>query len=502
VSGTGAALRPGFIGPDARASRRAARWTVASAAILGLLVAAGPIWWRLLFALCIGLLLLTLMLTRPAAAILATFTYLLLLGFIRRVLIAPAGWTSADPLLLVAPLVAVVGVIMLFALQRRRVAPDLISKLVLFVLVVTVLEVFNPEGNGIAAGIAGLLFTVVPLLWFFVGRELVDAALVDRLLSVFLAFSIVIGLYGLAQTQLGFPSWDNDWLNTAGYASLKVGGVTRAFGTFASAQEYALAEGAGLVIAFTMVLRGRMWALLPMPLLGVALFLASGRAALILAVAGIIVVAAMKPRRPVAAILVTAIALGGAYGALKVFGGAAGSSNSLISHQVGGLTDPLNSSDSTLLLHLQIAWDGIKSSFSHPFGQGDSATNLASGVNPNSYTQTATNAAGANTKATEFDLSNAWVIMGPLGGVIYMFLALLILWRATVAYFVGRDEMLAVIGVLVVGLGQWLIGGEYALSALCWLLIGTVAAAWIATRPSTDRASPPATADPLPAGRR
>jgi hypothetical protein len=36
--------------------------------------------------------------------------------------------------------------------------------------------------------------------------------------------------------------------------------------------------------------------------------------------------------------------------------------------------------------------------------------------------------------------------------------------------------MLPIIGVLVVGLGQWLIGGHYALAPVTWLLIGAVAA--------------------------
>ena len=54
--------------------------------------------------------------------------------------------------------------------------------------------------------------------------------------------------------------------------------------------------------------------------------------------------------------------------------------------------------------------------------------------------------------------------------------------------------------VLVVALGQWLIGGDYALSPLCWLLIGTVAAGSTAalTRPTR----PPAAGRLAPAGRR
>ncbi len=492
----GAVLRPGPGLPEWRVARRYL-FTVLAVALLGLLVAAGPVWWRLLLAGTVALLLLTLMLTRPGLAILATFAYLVLLASLRRLLIAEAGWSSADPMLLVGPLVAIVAMVKLFALERRPLVPDALSKLVLVVLLLTFLEVVNPDGGGIAAGLAGLLFTAVPLFWFFVGRELLDDTLVDRVLGLFLLLGTAVAVYGLLQTEVGFPPWDVNWLNVAagaGYSSLNVGNTVRAFGSFASSAEYALSVGAALVIAAAFVLRGRLWALLPMPILAIALFLASGRSALILAFLGVVIVAALRPRRPAAALAVTVVTLGAAVGALHFAGSglAASSSSSLVSHQLGGITDPLNPSSSTLLLHLQLAWDGIKGSVHHPFGQGDAVTNNAAGVNPNSVTN--------QTQATEVDISNAFVTLGPLGGALYLITVLLVLYRAVTGYFAGRDALLAVIGVLVVALGQWLIGGDYALSPLCWLLIGAVAAG--STVALTRPTRPPAAGRLAPAGRR
>jgi len=489
----GAASRPGLVPDDWGASVRRFVRIVAAAALLGLLVAAGPVWWRLLVAATMATLLLTLMLTRPRVGLVATFVYLMLLGFLRRLLIGPAGWSSADPMLLVGPLVALVAIVMLFALQRRPLAPDGLSKLIVVLILGTLLEVFNPAG-GIGSGIAGLLFTLVPLLWFFVGREILDDQLVDKLLLVVLALGTVVAVYGLVQTEIGFPPWDVDWLSQvaggAGYNSLNVGGTVRAFGTFASAAEYALAVGAALVIAATLAMRGRLWALLPIPLLAVALVLASGRSPLILAFVGVIVTAALRPRRPVTALVVTVITFAVAYVAIHFLGSGLSSGNSLVSHEIGGITDPLNPGSSTLLLHLQLAWDGIKDSIHHVVGQGDGATNLAAGINQNSAASTATNAAGKASLATEIDISNAFVIFGPVGGVLYLFTVILILWRAVVGYFAGRDVMLPVIGVLIVALGQWLIGGDYAVSSLCWLLIGSVAAS------SAAAVSPPAPRTP------
>ena len=64
----------------------------------------------------------------------------------------------------------------IFLLDRRPIAPDILSKLVVAVLVLTLLQVFNPSASSLLAGLVGFQFLGMPLLWFFVGRELVDDA--------------------------------------------------------------------------------------------------------------------------------------------------------------------------------------------------------------------------------------------------------------------------------------------------------------------------------------
>src|SRR5262249_4421724 len=128
----------------------------------------------------------------------------------------------------------------------------------------------------------------------------------------------------------------------------------------------------------------------------------------------------------------------------------------------------LTTNSSTRLVHLKLAWNGITSSVHHPLGEGTAATNGAAGVNASS--------ALAQSQATEVDITNAFVGLGIAGGVLYLGVVALTLYRAVRGYFAGADAMLGVIGVLIVGLGQWLTGGNYALSSLIWLLIGVVAA--------------------------
>jgi hypothetical protein len=486
VAGAGAAVRTGRRRRGSAASLRAYAWTIAAAGVLGLLVAAGPVWWRLLCATSVAALLVAISFRRPVAGIAATLVYLVFMALLRRLFIAEAGWSSADPMLLVGPFVALVLLAKLYVIERRRLAPDLLSGLVLAVLGLTLLEAANPAG-GLAAGIAGLLFTAVPLLWFFVGRGVLDGRSVDRVLGLLVVLGIAVALYGLMQTQIGEPPWDVNWVNVNGYSSLHIGDTVRAFGTFSSAAEYALWVGSALAVAVAFVLRGRPLALLPIPILAVALFLSSNRGALVTTAFAVVALIALRTKRPLTALAITVCALALAFGGLRYFSSGltsagSGSSSALVSHQLGGIAEPLNPNSSTLLVHLQLAWEGIKSSIHHPLGEGTSATNGASGVNPSSALN--------QTQATEVDISNAFVDLGVAGGVLYLAVVVLTLYAAVRSYFAGADAMLAVIGVLIVGLGQWLTGGNYALSSLTWLLIGAVAAtsaSALATRRSRGR---------------
>lgn len=456
-----------------------------------LFVVAGGVWIRFIFAIAVGMLLVTMALTRPGLGVIASFLYLVFLAFLRRVFLPAAPWVSADPMLLVGPLVAAVLMVKAFVIDRRRWAPDLISKLVVAVLLITLAEVFNPAGGGIGAGIAGLMFMAVPLLWFFVGREFLADDL-DRLMTLIVVLGVVVGGYGLWQTQIGDPPWDVNWLNTPGastYSSLNVGGALRAFGTFSSFTEYALFEGIALVAAAALAMRGQLIALVPMPLLAVALFLASGRGPLVSAALGVVVMLGLRTRRPQTALLVTVVAIGGAFAGLHFGGaalsGAASGSGGLVSHQISGLTNPLDPNSSTLVVHVEEVVYGVESSISHPFGQGTAVTNGAAGLAKTSSTTQpgAPAAVGHGSKTTEVDLSNAFVALGIPGGILYLLLVVLVLVLGTRTYFKGRYELLPILGILVAGLGEWENGGFYAMAPLNWMLIGVVAAAsWEVSR--------------------
>jgi hypothetical protein len=359
-----------------------------------------------------------------------------------------------------------------FGLRGRPLAPDRLSLLVLFVLVLAVIEIPNPAGGGVAAGLPGFLYAGIPLMWFFVGREVVSEPVAWRLQLLVLCAGVAVALYGLCQTELGFPAWDRAWLQAAGYSSLRVGDEFKAFGTFASDAEYALFVGSALAIAAAWALHRRPAAALAIPPLAVALFLSSGRAALITAFLAVVVCCGLRTRRPATAAAVILVSLVGAVGALTVFGDSLNHSadnggNALVSHQVGGLTDPLNPNSSTLLLHFALVVDGIKKATHQPLGRGTGASNHGGSIAAGNDT---------DTRSTEIDLSNSFVNSGMLGGIAYLALFGLTFVWAIKSYFAGVDVMLGIIGLLIVGAGQWLMGGHYALSPITWCFIGVVAA--------------------------
>ena len=437
---------------------------------------------RLLFAAVIAFALAMLALTRPAAGVIATLGFLILLALIRRLLIDKAPWQPGDPLLLVGPFIASLLLVKIFVLERRPVAGDWLSKLVLVLLLLTVVQAANPA-SGVAAGLTGLLFMAVPLLWFFAGRELLTDHSLESLMKLVLVLGTPVAAYGLVQTEIGHPQWDQDWLaEVTHYTSLNVGDQIRAFGSFSSFGEYATFTSATFVVAVAFVLRGKAPALLPLPLLAVALFLASSRTALLTAVLATVVMLALRPRRPVAAAVVALVAVGLAAGAVMLFGShlsqGAESGNSLISHQLGGLTDPLNPESSTLVVHVQMVVDGVKTSVQNPLGLGTGAGNLASGIS----------SSRDNPGSTDIDVSNEFVALGPAGGLLYVGLIALAFALAVRTYFRGNDLALPVIGVMIVAVGQWLNGGFYALSPLMWLLLGWLAAAAARSRPVAERA--------------
>jgi hypothetical protein len=99
-------------------------------------------------------------------------------------------------------------------------------------------------------------------------------------------------------------------------------------------------------------------------------------------------------------------------------------------------------------------------------GRGPGATNLAA----------SRFGAGGSAGSTEIDVSNAFVSLGLTGGLVFAGILMLAFRGVIRRYLSGETLALAVLGLLVTCLGQWLTGGLYALLPLFWFLLGWASA--------------------------
>jgi hypothetical protein len=401
----------------------------------------------------------------PRAVLYGLVVWLAGLGFVRRVISVafPAG--ANDPLLLVEA--ATVGALVLAAAARggfNHRSP--LAKTTLALSALMLLGALNPAQGGLATGVAGLLFGLVPLGGFWIGRAFCDDRTYTRVLRLVAVLALVAAAYGLRQTFTGFPSWDTAWIQQADYQALHVGDVTRPFGTFSSASEYAAFIAVALVAWAGFGLRiARLWIGLPaVALLAVALWFESSRGAIFLVPMAAVFMLAARLRRSLGfalaamavAVLLVPITVG-----RFVSSPDSGPQAALVSHQVQGLSNPLDPSSSTLALHVTLVLDGLRAALHQPLGYGTGAVTIAG------------TKFGGESLGTEADPSNAAVAIG-LPGVLAYIVLLVIAFRKAYALAAARRDTCSIValGLLVVMVLQWLNGGQYAVAFLVWLTLG------------------------------
>jgi hypothetical protein len=138
-------------------------------------------------------------------------------------------------------------------------------------------------------------------------------------------------------------------------------------------------------------------------------------------------------------------------------------SGALLSHQVQGLSDPLNPQTSTAGVHFAMIRNGVKQAFSQPLGQGLGTVTIAGAK------------FGGLAKGTEADPSNVGVALGLPGLIAYVVVFLSGMLRVYRTARLRRDGLaLAALGVLALTALQWLNGGQYAIAVLAWLVLGWV----------------------------
>ena len=453
---------------------------VAGAVVLAFLILAGEV--RAAVALTCTCVLVALAVLHIPAAIVGAFVYLVLMGDLRRLLIPWAGWSGVDPLLLVGPVFALLLCGYAWASQAVRVNTSM-ARWILALMAVMVLQMFNPRQGGLMVGVAGGLFYMVPLLWYWVGRTYATPARMKTLLyNVVIPLGVGAALLGYYQTFYGYLPYQMEWYNIAGYVALGAKGEQAPISFFASSSEYANFLIVCTVVLWAAVLRKKNYTtLLLIALFFVAVFLTGIRgpvAKVLLVAAGLYAVMGRSFKtwllRGAFALLLGAVALGWVLTSLQVSG-----ANQRVQHrtqrQIEGLTG-MTSEGSSAGNHFGMMVYGYMRGLQQPLGMGLGAT-----------TKAAKKFGGAG-GSMEADSSNMFIATGLVGGTIYLIIIFLIV-RSALRYWQHTRSLLALalLGVLTVTFLDWLKGGQYALSTLIWICVGALDRFENAGRRSADR---------------
>jgi hypothetical protein len=440
---------------------------VVGAPLLVFLLIAGQV--RLAIALTVGGGLIALATVRIQMALMGVLVYLVFLGDLRRLLIPWAGWSDMDPLLIVGPVFAIALCAYAFASQAAQ-ADTPMARWVLALMGVMALQVFNPRQGGLLVGVAGALFYIVPLLWFWIGRSYATPAFMRTLLfKVIVALAGLAALMGLYHSFYGYLPYQQQWYDIAGYVALGAEGHKAPISFFSSSIEYANFLLVAIVVLWAVVVKEKQYVLLfPIALFFVSVFLMGSRGPIVKLLVTFAILWAVMGRGVRTWVIRGAVALcigvAGLAWSLPQLGSV--SSDARVQHRVDrqakgllGATEEGSSASN----HLGMMLHGYKRGFKNPLGEGLGATTKAAAK------------FGGSGASTEVDSSDVFVSTGLVGGVIYLIIVVLIIlstvryWRRT------RGTLpLALMGALAVLFFVWLRGGQYAVSSIVWLLVGAL----------------------------
>lgn len=404
--------------------------------------------------------------SKPKLAILIMIAFLIVLGDLRRIVGYYIGAANYDPLLLIAPLFVM---ILLFIPNKDfPFKQTKISKLVIALMIVMALQIFNPIQGGIKIGLAGALFTIIPLCWFWIGNKYGDLELLKNLSNnVIIPLAIAAGLLGFYQIFYGFTAFEQNWIDIVEFDALHVGSVMRPFSFFTSPQEYATFLTIGLTATILSYKRNPVFFGAASSLLLVGLFLTSVRGSIVMLLLALVSAIAISRAKSIAVFIprfVFSLIL-----ALLISQPVLTALNKLepppmiadlYTRQITGLSKPLDQESSTLIAHLYIVTDGLVTALSYPLGMG-----LGKSGNTGKFDGEAIN--------LENDLS-IFITTGIIGGLLYLLIAYLVIINSMICWQSSRKEEIFLFTIILIAtLLSWF-GGLYSISAIIWLAIGII----------------------------
>lgn len=421
---------------------------------------------------------------QPKRAMYMLFAWLPFLGIVRRALVPATGFTSLDPLLLVSSAVIILIFLTLLISGKANLDGTWLSRLVFYLLLIGILQVFNPAQGNLLVGLTGVMFVLVPMVCFFIGRSVADAKTINKMLKWIIGAGAIAALYGMYQVVVGFPGFEKAYLDRAGFGGLYVGTAIRPFSTFTNPLEYAtyLNFAVMTTLAFVLYRKGvrRYWLVGLLAIMVYAGYMIGSRGFIVYAVLGSIALIASRAKSMLMTFALLVLMLGGIVywtstnnGTTTKLDETKTAQQQLEQRNAIGLADPLDPNKSTLRQHFSGVLDGLKfAATEQPFGLGTGSTGRGS-----------SKFGGAGSNSTELDISDAAVAFGVIGGAIYIaiiIIAGLQLYR--MRRIIPGPMIPAILGMAIVSFGQWLNGGNYAVAPLIWFMLGAADAAILRAR--------------------
>jgi len=417
-------------------------------------------------------------------SILGLFAFLTLLGDVRRLLIPFVGWSGTDPILMVAPVFAVL--LLGFTLISQRVSLHSgLSKCMLLLTGIMILQVFNPKQGGLMVGVTGAILMIVPTFWFWIGQAFASRSLLKTLCwYVIVPLSVLAMAMGLVQILYGYLPYQLEWYRIAGYTALGNSEETlRPISIFANITEYLSYVSIAIVILFAALLHEdatskiKQLAVLLIPCGLASLLLGGSRGPVVMSVLVIVLMWAIQgptirswiPRLAVAGLLGTMGFVWSMNQASELSG------SSRIQANLERQSEIMNDGG-TVAIHADLAWSGVRFGIvKEPFGLGIGATTRAA------------KKFGGKGFNSEKDVTNMFISTGLIGGTVYL---IFVVWVAVIAtkYWIRTRSIMALtlFGVLAFTGLSWLKPGHYVTTPLAWLLIGALDSLEVSSRRHTE----------------
>lgn len=173
----------------------------------------------------------------PKFAVYYLFTITLFIPLFRRVYYLIHSRPKVDYLMLIGDgvMVGFIGTLILLWIKNKERIKEPLTVLVLIYAALLFIKVFFLNEGNLETGLYGFKFNGLYVLFFFAGSYvIVQAQGMLRLISAASIALFLTALWSLKQITFGFSGFEQKWLDSITFTTLRIEGVVRPFGTYVS----------------------------------------------------------------------------------------------------------------------------------------------------------------------------------------------------------------------------------------------------------------------------